>query len=196
MDKYRFAFMLFLSFVFINFDACGQSNIDKKIKCFTKFRSVNSISILHGSTTTSVSYISVNGFQNKKLFAGIGTGVDYYFHTSVPLFLEGRYNLTNRKNKIQLTADGGLNFALAKQNNKYESKTGNYKAGIFLGAGLDYEIPVHHNAMILGFALSNKHIIQMVENNTWNPVLNRIENVPVKYDYQLKRIAIKLGWVF
>jgi hypothetical protein len=196
MRKNWFAFILLLSFAFIGFDALGQSKKDKKSICLNKFQSVNSISILHGSTTTSVAFTSINGFQNKKLFAGIGTGLDFYFHTSVPLFLEGRYDLTHKKNKIQVVADGGLNFPFARQNNKYETKAGNYKAAIFWAAGLDYEIPVHHHAMILGFAFSVKHIIQMVENNTWNPVLNRIENVPIKYNYQLNRVAVKLGWIF
>ncbi|MBC7688802.1 MAG: hypothetical protein H7211_11550, partial [Aquabacterium sp.] len=51
-------------------------------------------------------------------------------------------------------------------------------------------------AFILGVAFSSKQIIQMVDNNVWNPMLNRVENLPIKDKYSFNRIAIRAGWMF
>ena len=139
---------------------------------------------------------TVNGFQFNKLFTGIGTGFDYYYHTSVPLFLEARLNLAERKGKLQLFGNGGLSFPFSSRNKRLEFKTGPYKTGGLYGGGLDYLIPVKKEAVIVGVAFSNKQVIQMVDNNIWNPMLNRVENIPIKDKYSLNRIAIRIGYMF
>ena len=89
----------------------------------SSFHSFNTVHILNGSTTTSLAINTVNGFQFGKFFSGIGTGFDYYYHISVPLFIEARIDLVKKKGKIQLFGNGGLNFPFSSQNKKLESKT-------------------------------------------------------------------------
>ena len=174
----------------------AQDKISKNNTPQNKFHSFNTVQILNGNTTTSLAINTVNGFQFGKLFTGIGTGFDYYFHTSVPLFLEARLNLIDRKNKLQLFANGGLSFSFSTQNKKFEYNAGPYKTGSTYGGGLDYLITSGNQAFILGVAFSNKQVIQMVNNYLWNPLLSKWENIPTKDIYSLNRIAIRLGWMF
>ena len=57
--------------------------VKKKSNSFKNFHSYNSVQLLTGSSTTSASLHSVNGFSKGKFFGGIGTGFDYYYKTSV-----------------------------------------------------------------------------------------------------------------
>lgn len=174
----------------------AQDNNTKSTGCKTCFHSFNTIQVLNGKTTTSLAINTVNGFQFGKLFTGIGTGFDYYYHTSVPLFFEGRLDVAKPKGKLQLFANGGISFPFSAQNKNWEFKTGPYKAGSLYAAGLDYLVPVKKDAFVLGVSFSNKQIIQMVDNNVWNPMLNRLDNIPIKDKYSLNRIAIRVGWMF
>jgi hypothetical protein len=161
-----------------------------------RFHSFNTFQLLTGSTTTSFAINSVNGFQYKKLFAGVGIGFDYYYHTTIPLFAEGRLDLGKRKGKFQVFANGGLGFAFSSPNRKFEINEGHYRTAGLYAAGIDYLVPAKKDAFILGIAFSYKQVVQMRDNNIWNPVLNRIENTPIKDQYSLNRIAIRAGWMF
>ena len=175
--------------------ASGQDQ-DKTDAARKSFHSLNTLQVLNGSTTTSVAINTVNGFQVKRFFAGIGTGFDYYYHVTVPLFLETRFNLAEGRGKLQVLANGGVSFPFASQNKNLESKLVTYEAGGAYGAGIDYLLPFKTEALIIGVAYSGKQVIHMVENNVWNPVLNRIENMPIKDKYSLNRIALRAGWMF
>lgn len=160
------------------------------------FHSYNSVQLLNGGSTVSASIHSVNGWQLGKLFAGVGAGFDYYYHRSVPLFLEARYDLFGRQRKLQLFVNGGIHIPYGNKNTKENWKTGDFKTGRLLATGIDYFIPMKKDAFIVGVAYSQKNITQMVDNNIWNPILNRIENEPIKEAYEFNRVWIKLGWVF
>jgi hypothetical protein len=174
----------------------AQDNAMNGSKRMLRFHSFNIVQVLRGSTTTSYAFNTVNGVQSGKFFGGIGAGLDYYYHKSVPLFLEARFDLLKRKSKLQVFGDGGLNFPFSSQNLKFEFNTGKYKTGGLYGGGIDYLIPVKKAAIIVGAAFSNKQIIHMVDNNTWNPFLNRMDNIPRKDKYSLNRVAIRVGWMF
>jgi hypothetical protein len=169
---------------------------DSTKNLFTRFHSFNTIQVLNGSSETSLAVNSVNGFRFEKLFFGVGTGFDYYYHRSIPLFLEARLSVLKNKNTLQVFADAGLNFAFGGQGNKGQTKTGRYTPGAMYGAGIDYVVSVKSNAFVIGAAFCNKEVIQMVDNNIWNPVLNRVENIPIKEKYSLNRIALRIGWMF
>lgn len=160
------------------------------------FHSFNTIQLLNGSSATSIAINSVNGFQFSRLFAGVGIGFDYYFHTTIPLFAEARYELLSRKNKLQLFANGGVSFPFSGQDDKTWNRTGHYNTGSLYGAGIDYLLPVKSKAMILGIAFSNKQVIQMLDNNIWNLMLDRVENEPIREKYALNRIALRVGLRF
>ncbi|MEO6231091.1 MAG: hypothetical protein ABJB11_09975 [Ferruginibacter sp.] len=172
-----------------------QANKQSVIK--NGFHSFNTINILNGSSTTSVALNTVNGLQlSQHLFTGIGIGFDYYYHTSIPVFGEVRYDLLQGNGRLQLVGNAGINFPFSTQQAKFNTKPGPYKAGVIYGAGIDYLVPEKRQAVILGIAFNSKHLSQMVDNHIWNPELNSIENIPIKDKYSLNRIAIKIGWMF
>ena len=187
-----------LLFFFIGGMLVAKAQVATKnsARIFQNFHSFNTIQVLNGNTTTSLAVTTVNGFQFNRLFAGAGVGFDYYFHTTVPVFLEARFDLVKDKGKLQLFANGGLNFAFSAQNDRFEHRFGDYKTGSMYGAGLDYLAPVGKDAFIIGVAFNNKRVIHFSDNNIWNPVLNRVENVPLKEEYSFNRIAIRIGWMF
>ena len=174
----------------------GQTNDHTTVPLKERFHSYNTFQLLNGSSTTSVALNSVNGFSFGRFFSGIGTGFDYYYHTSIPLFLEARFDLLKGRRTLQVFGNGGLNFAFGSSNTEERAKTGPFKPAPMYGAGVDILFPAKSNAFILGLAFSNKNIIQMVDNNIWNPVLNRVENMPTKEEYSLNRISIRVGWKF
>ncbi|HPH91370.1 MAG TPA: hypothetical protein PLZ68_11130 [Ferruginibacter sp.] len=160
------------------------------------FHSFNSLQLLMGKTNNSFSIHSVNGLQWNKFFAGAGIGFDYYYHTSVPLFLELRHDITNGERKLQVFANGGVHIPFGNTNKIEPGKTGDFKPGRLFAAGVDYYIPLKKDAVVFGLAFSQKKETQMVDNNIWNPRINRIENVPLKEVYEFNRIWLKFGWVF
>ena len=190
------AFILLLAIVFTTSKIEAQDSTGKSNGWASRFHSYNTVHILNGSTTTSLAINTVNGLQFGKLFCGIGVGFDYYYHTTIPLFLEARLDLVKGKGKLQLFGNGGLSFPFSSQNKNFEYKTGPYKTGSLFGVGLDYLAPVKKDAFILGVAFSNKQVIQMVDNNVWNPSVDRVENIPIEDKYSFNRIAIRIGWMF
>ncbi|MCW3092726.1 MAG: hypothetical protein JWP81_3795 [Ferruginibacter sp.] len=188
--------LLMLGFCIAFYTMQAQNVAKKQPGWMDQFHSFNTLQVLNGSTTTSLAVNTVNGFQFGKLFTGVGTGFDYYYHTSVPLFLEARFDLLNRKGKMQLFGDGGINFPFSAQNKKLEYNAGDYRTGSLYGAGIDYLVMIKKEAIILGAAFSNKTIVQMRDNYVWNPIMNTSENIPTKDKYSLNRIAIRVGWMF
>ena len=155
-----------------------------------KFHSYNTVQLLNGSTSTSIAIVSVNGFQFNRFFTGVGVGYDYYFRRTVPLFAQVRYNILGDNRKLQLFADYGANFLVDKYNGSQDNKTGRYWS-----TGFDYFIPVNKDALTIGLGYSSKQVIYFGDNFIGLPVIGW-QNVPVKYDYLLNRIAIRFGWVF
>jgi hypothetical protein len=187
-----FSFLIFCSVTLL----AQQPSVKKKNDLFKNFHSYNSIQLLTGSSATSMSWHSVNGFSKGKFFGGIGTGMDYYYKTSVPLFAEARFDITGGNRKLQLFANGGVHIPYGNINKKEPFKTGDFKTGRLLAAGIDYYLPVKRNAFVIGLAYSQKQITQMVDNTSWNPVLNELENVPIKELYSFNRYWMKVGYVF
>jgi len=175
--------------------AQSPAQLFKNNKLFV-FQSFNSLQLLMGKTNNAFSVHSVNGLKWNKFFAGAGIGFDYYYHTSVPLFLELRHDITSGERKFQVFVNGGLHLPFGNTNTIEPGKTGDFKPGRLLAAGIDYYIPLKRDAIVIGLACSQKKETQMVDNNIWNPSINRMENIPLKEVYEFNRIWLKVGWVF
>jgi len=189
----KYSHIFFLSVMLLLFSQASSAQVNKKQLLFHSF---NSVQVLMGNSNNSFSVHSVNGVQWKRTFAGVGVGVDDYYHRSVPLFLELRQDINRGEKKLQAFVNGGLHIPLGNTNRIDHWKTGDFKPGRLMAAGLDYFIPLKKDAVVLGLAFSQKKVTQMVNNNIWNPILNRIDNVPLKEVYEFNRIWLKVGWVF
>lgn len=162
-----------------------------------RFGSQNYAGILEGENGTSLQLQTINGLRYKTWFAGVGTGLDYYFERSIPLFLSVSKFLPYTKVPLYFNADAGINFPWNKDNIYYFDSRSGYSPSFFWAGGMGYKFKSGQNGhgFLLNFGYSYKHLIQKIEREY--PCL--IPPCPVekeRYDFRLKRLSVKLGWMF
>lgn len=165
-----------------------------------RFHSINSLGLVNGSNDVSASLQSVNGFQKKDWFLGIGVGLDYYYYRTVPFFADVRYLFGKKKNKFFAYADVGINMEWADdyfkndiivlRSSGFESYL---KNGYYTDAGFGYNIKMKkENAVILSLGFSKKTLSESVTYLDW-----RTQKPQTDINkYKLNRILLKAGWQF
>ena len=103
---------------------------------------------------------TVQGIRYGKWFAGIGAGLDYYHMRTIPLFLDIRREFFNKKNAPFLYADGGYNFAWARDRDKSEWSNISFDGGLFYDVGLGYRIGTasKQNGFLISAGYSFKYL--------------------------------------
>ena len=190
--KYFFLSILFSLSIF--------SFAQKKVNA-CKFHSINSLVLLNGDNEVSAGLQSVNGFQKENWFAGVGVGLDYYIHRSIPLFADIRYEFGKSKNKFFAYADGGINFQWA-QEHYYEgpifiwegfNRSGDFHNGVYTDAGLGYIVGMKKGGgLVLSLGYSHKTLKRTDTYQDWRTQ----EWLTDMYRYKFNRIALKVGWKF
>jgi len=167
-----------------------------------RFHSINNLSLLNGDNEVSAGLQSVNGFQRGNLFAGVGVGLDYYIHRSVPLFADVRYEFGKNKNKFFAYADGGINFQWVQE--YYDdgpifirdggfNSSGEFHNGIYTDVGLGYLVGMKKGGgLVLSLGHSHKSLKRTVTYTDWRTQ----QPITDLYRYNLNRIAVKVGWKF
>jgi len=176
------------------------SPAQKKTNTF-KFHSVNSLSLLNGSNEVSGGLQSVNGFQKGSWFGGVGIGLDYYIHRSVPVFGDVRYEFGRNKNKFFAYADAGVNFQWV-EDYAYSGpiifegppiRPGDFQDGFYSDAGLGYVVHFKKaGSLVLSLGHSRKTLREDVTYTDWRTHQPTTDI----YRYKLNRIAVKVGWRF
>jgi hypothetical protein len=159
------------------------------------FRSVNSLQVLQGKRAVSAAVHSVNGWGHGRFFAGIGTGLDAYRQTTIPLFLEGRARLAGQRRQLEGWLNAGLHIPLKSDRLVFVSD-GPLQPGWLQAAGLDYLVPLKKLQAMVGLGYSRKAFGQEVTEQIWNPATSRLETVQRKNRYAFNRIALRVGLVF
>jgi len=162
-----------------------------------KFGSQNYAGILEGESGTALQLQTINGFRNKTWFAGVGTGIDYYFQRSIPLFVSVAKFLPEGKLPFYLNGDIGINFPWSKNDIYYFQDPGKISSSLYWAGGLGYKFgsKKKEDGVLLNFGYSFKHLINETEYT--NPCL--VPPCPVsteRYDYRLRRLSVKIGWMF
>jgi len=168
-----------------------------------KFHSINSLSFLNGNNEVSAGLQSVNGFQKANWFAGVGVGLDYYIHRSVPLFADVRYEFGKNKNKFFAYADAGINFQWAEDYYYYggpifiwdggSNNSSKFHNGIYTDAGLGYIVGMKKGGgLVLSLGHTHKSLKRTETYQDWR-TQDWLTDV---YRYKLNRIAVKVGWRF
>lgn len=165
-----------------------------------RFHSINSLSLLNGANEVSAGLQTVNGFQKKNFFLGIGLGLDYYIYRSVPLFADFRYDFGKGKNKFFAYTDGGINFEWAEDHAANPviiwdgvSNLGTFYNGIYSDAGFGYKTSKKYNAgLVLSLGYSYKSLKKTVCYQDWRTR----EWLTDIYRYHLSRVVIRVGWSF
>jgi hypothetical protein len=187
--------LLFLpALLFICYSLAAQKKFDKPR---LQFSSQNYAGILEGGAGTSFQLQTINGVRYKTWFAGAGTGLDYYYQRSIPLFASVSKFFPRAKSALYFNADAGANFPWSKgsiDNFEYRGKFSPalYWAG---GAGYRFASKKRSDGFLINLGYSYKHIVQ--KNKITQPCL--IPPCPTydeRYDFRLRRLSLKMGWMF
>ena len=165
-----------------------------------RFHSTNSLGLVNGSNEVSASLQTVNGFQKKNWFLGIGVGLDYYYYRTAPVFADARYSFGKKKNNFFAYADAGINIEWAEdyqpndiffiRSTGFESHLDN---GYYTDAGFGYNIKMKkENALVLSLGFSKKTLSESVTYLDWRTQKPQTDIT----SYKLNRILLKVGWQF
>src|SRR5688572_19107366 len=102
------------------------------------FSSQNYVGILEGESGTALQLQTINGFRYRGWFAGAGTGIDYYYFRSVPVFLSLAKFIQNPKVPLYFTGDVGVNFPWHEGNRFWTGMRGEMSGSLYWGSGVGY----------------------------------------------------------
>ena len=109
----------------------------KKEKKF--FSSQISTGVVEGEQGTSFHIEVLNGIRYKTWFGGIGTGLDYYYFRSIPVYLSGIKYLSKRNHSFFIQGDAGMNFAWVEDRmNVWNEVSHEYKPGMYWNGMLGF----------------------------------------------------------
>lgn len=142
---------------------------------------------------------AVTGLRYKGWFGGVGTGFDWYYLNSVPLYASlSRSFLHKGKHSFMLLGDGGYNFSRNSDPllDIYATDVVT-RGGLYYNAGLGWKLGLGkaNSGFLLQLGYSYKQVIQHVSYNYpcfSPPCLPNTE----KNDYRFKRLSLRIGWDF
>lgn len=161
------------------------------------FSSQNYVGILEGESGTSLQLQTINGIRFKTWFAGAGLGLDYYYYRSIPAFISVSKFLNSSKLPLYFTGDIGMNFPWKNKGTYYYENPGEFSPSLYWAGGMGYKFGFKKsgNALLLNLGYNYKRLTQTYESVS----LCLVAPCPVyteKYDYRLKRLSVKIGWMF
>lgn len=164
-----------------------------------KFESVNNFGFAVGNNSIAASLQSVNGFKRNKWFAGLGIGLDYYLYRSVPVFIDLRREFGEKKKKIFVYADAGVNIEWLQEEydlkpNAWDPNLKNkYHNGFYSDAGLGVSLGNKKGHAVL-FSLG--HSIKTFRESRWYTDWRSGQATKETYKFNFSRIVVKIGWRF
>jgi hypothetical protein len=183
-----------LVFVLICLNTYGQ-------KSPVTYRSQNYIGLLEGDNQKGTFQLqTIHGVQFKSWYVGVGTGLDYYYFRSVPLFFSLNKDLTFNNRTFFVFGDVGTNFSWVKRNRSTgwgEPIAEDFSGGLYWASGLGYKafFKNKRDAVVLSLGFSFKEL------NETKPLFRPCTMAPCNVDterfkYQLNRISMRIGWQF
>lgn len=190
MKKHLFFFLLLLS------GATAQTQ-EAKPASRPAFHALANIGLLEGSHSSSFQLQLVNGLSWKGWFAGVGTGIDYYFMRSIPLTVYLERNLSATV-PIFLYSAGGVHFIWQRDLGDDFTWNGDHEfnTGLYYDAGFGYRFPVgNRSAIRLSLGYSEKKYKETRTFPNWMSWPSTAMQTEV-YRYQLQRLSVKAGFQF
>ena len=149
-----------------------------------------------GERGTSAQIEVVPSIMFKGFSMGIGTGVDYYFIRSVPVFMEVKKAFLPNRNSVFVYVDAGFDYPWPSDKNL----TGqlNFTCGHRLAGGIGYQIVAFKKTFLqLSVGYSYKQLKQNVQG--WMTIYDpRVDwfDFTQHYNYKLNRLAFNIGLSF
>ena len=167
-----------------------------------RFSTQNYAGLLAGGSENALQIQTINGIAVNKWFMGIGTGIDWYYVRSVPLFLlvEKGFAVNKTKN-IYFSAGAGSNFPWKDKNGYadrwYWASDSKTQEGLYLNAGVGYKISVgkQNDAVLLHLGYSNKRYKEKITITSpclWGDCPESTES----FNNDLRAVSIKIGYGF
>lgn len=143
----------------------------------------------------------VGGFAYKSWFSGLGTGIDYYSgFKSIPVFIEIKKDIRQKKNTPFINADIGYNWPLINKN--YKSNNGfkyKFQGGLYYEVSAGYKFILSNTlSMALSAGYSYKNFKEK-DSTTYYSVGPFDQPLPPEvnlYNYKFRRISIKVAFWF
>ena len=190
---FRMKKLLILPIIFISCLVPASAQQNEKRSCNCGFQTMLNAGVMEGQSGGDFFIQSVNGFQYKGWFAGIGAGLDYYKFRSIPLFLDIRKDILRKNVSPFIYADGGISFPWSKDNETYFWEA-EMSRGLYYDAGIG-----------INFAAGKKQGLQASlgysykytkETATWPMQCLTFPCPQYKQSrsYDLSRLALKIGW--
>jgi len=188
----RLILIIIVAFLFLQKTDAQQLSVSSK----WKFHSLNQVGLLQGDSKGAFHLQSVNGFEKNNWFAGIGTGLDYYRYTSIPLFAEVIKYFGKPGNQFFVFGDAGTHFVWQKTDNSVYS-TEKYYPGFYGAGGIGYKA-VFKNGMgfLLSAGYSYKRVYRQEKYETICPFYGPCYVQTNDYRYDLNRLLIQIGLMF
>jgi hypothetical protein len=182
--------IILLLFVFGLLEAGAQAPAKDK----WRFYSVDVIGRIKGEYESVFLFQTVNGFQKKNLFLGIGAGLDGYRYTSFPVFADARIYAGHRPSAFFLYADAGVNFVV--DDDKRLLNGGHFPPCFYNDDGIGYKIALgRHSGLLLSAGWTYKRVT-LAQKSQVCPLAGPCYDYLEKYRYDLSRLIFKLGFVF
>jgi hypothetical protein len=187
-------FCLVITLIIIATTAMGQSS--------TRFSSQNYVGLLEGEQGSKFQLQTINGIKYKTWFAGIGTGIDWYYRRSIPAFISLNKDFSIKGNRNFFVAtDVGANFPWQDNKNSYIYNVEESIPGFYWGAGLGYKVGVGklNDGILLQLGYSYKHVAEKTKTIYYYATPMIVEPTPEttnRFDYYLRRLSLKIGWNF
>jgi hypothetical protein len=167
------------------------------------FSSRDYLGLLEGQHGSAFQLQTINGAKYKTWFAGLGTGLDWYYLRTIPLFFTLNKDFLKQGNRnFFMAIDGGVNFLWQDDRSSAESgfsKIISYP-GFYYEAGLGYRIGIgkKNDALLMQFGYNYKHIREKVRSAYPIVYLYPYETISSSdhIDYHLRKLSLKIGWNF
>lgn len=167
-----------------------------------RFQSTNNAGVIIGGHNQAFQLQSINGIRYKTYLAGIGIGRDDYYFKTIPLFLDLRKNLSEKKSTPFVYLDLGASIPWDRA--KIETWTSSYyKTGFLYDMGIGYSVPIKGKfAFNFSAGYSEKILNETRETSSWiwidympGPASSSYKDT-ADYRYTFRRISLKIGFSF
>ena len=153
---------------------------------------------LDGERGTSAQIEVIPGIKFKGYYIGIGTGLDYYFIRTIPLFLQFKKAFVPNRNSVFVYADAGVDYPWLSNSNKLMQGQMNLDNGHRFACGIGYQISAFKKTFLqLSVGYSYKQLKQNVQG--WMTIYDpRVDwfDFTQHYNYKLNRLAFNIGLSF
>ena len=165
-----------------------------------QFKAQQWVGHLEGENGSAFQFTTAAGVQLGSNFLGLGSGIDWYYFRSVPVYLTYQYNLPTGKKRFFVNADAGLNYYWKKKagisgwTNTISDK---FYPSTYFETGIGYRTYFKNKKDALLFHIGFGY--KKLKEDQETPLVCVMAPCPTTvghFSYKMRRLSIKMGWEF